>query len=272
MTTVAIVGAGPIGGTLASMLALGERCARVVLIDEEAPEVAAGKALDIQQSCPVAGSDTRVRSSGSVDGAGGADALVIADGGRDGLEIGDERGLALVRRAHAQSPSAPLVLAGGSHAWLIERAVVELRRPPASVLGSAPLALEGAVNAIVALEADCPVSDVRVTVAGRPPADVAVLWDSAVVAGAAAAGSLDAAAVRRIEARLPALWPPAPHALAAAAVRVVSLLLGGTGGTATCFVLRDGLGSPACLPIAVRRSGDVVWRDLPAAGRLLTRR
>ena len=49
MTTVAIIGAGDIGGACAHALALGDRAGNIVVVDKVA-SVAAGKALDIRQS------------------------------------------------------------------------------------------------------------------------------------------------------------------------------------------------------------------------------
>ena len=49
MATICIIGAGDIAGAAAHALARGERVSRVLLIDADG-KVAAGKALDIQQS------------------------------------------------------------------------------------------------------------------------------------------------------------------------------------------------------------------------------
>ena len=52
MHTVAIIGAGELGGALARTLATRDAVSRIVLVDE-AGNVAAGKALDIRQTGPV---------------------------------------------------------------------------------------------------------------------------------------------------------------------------------------------------------------------------
>ena len=59
MSTVAIIGAGPLGGALAHALAARARVGEVRLIDPEG-RVAEGKALDILQSSPVEQFNTRV--------------------------------------------------------------------------------------------------------------------------------------------------------------------------------------------------------------------
>ncbi len=62
MTTVCILGAGELGGSVAHALARGERVRRVRLIDE-AGTIAAGKALDIQQAGAVEGFHTVVEGT-----------------------------------------------------------------------------------------------------------------------------------------------------------------------------------------------------------------
>ena len=58
VTTVAIIGAGELGGAVAQALAARESATRLVIVDEAAT-AAAGKALDIQQMCAITGSQTR---------------------------------------------------------------------------------------------------------------------------------------------------------------------------------------------------------------------
>ena len=53
MTTVAVIGAGDVGGAVAHALAAGETIHCVLLVDSSAG-IASGKALDIQQSGAIA--------------------------------------------------------------------------------------------------------------------------------------------------------------------------------------------------------------------------
>ena len=78
MATVAIIGAGPIGGALARALAGRARVAEVRLIDPEG-RVAEGKALDILQSSPVENFNTRVTAATSYAAAAGAGVIVLGD-------------------------------------------------------------------------------------------------------------------------------------------------------------------------------------------------
>src|SRR4051812_2532417 len=78
MSFIAIIGGGPLGGAIAHTLAVRDRIREVRLIDE-AEQVAAGKALDIMQSAPVAGFTTRITASGAIGAAAGARAIILAD-------------------------------------------------------------------------------------------------------------------------------------------------------------------------------------------------
>ena len=63
MATVAIVGAGDIGGACAQALAAHDRVGHILLIDAAA-NAAAGKALDIQQSGAISGFHARLEATG----------------------------------------------------------------------------------------------------------------------------------------------------------------------------------------------------------------
>ena len=105
------------------------------------------------------------------------------------------------------------------------------------LIGSAPEALRAAVRAIVALEAGCPASEVSLTVLGAPPDRAVVPWSQATAGGVSLDGVLPPAALVRLRARVAALWPPGPFALAAAASRVVDTALAGSGYRPACFVV-----------------------------------
>ena len=78
MSTVAIIGAGDLGGATAQALAARDRVKRVLLIDA-AGKAAAGKALDIRQSGAVDGFHTIVDSTDDFSTVTGAAACVVAD-------------------------------------------------------------------------------------------------------------------------------------------------------------------------------------------------
>lgn len=225
MSTVAILGAGPIGASVAQTLARRARVRDVRLIDASA-SVAAGKALDIRQSGPVDGYDTRVSGEGDVLAAIGADVIVIADSSAEGEWEGD-RGLALVRQLIAAGATAPLVFAGPKQTWLMEAVARELRVPADRIVGTAAAAVTGAVRALVALDADVSGADVSLVVAGRPPAFV-IVWSSATIGGSLVTERVPAHRLMAISHQLKGLWPTGPYAIAAATAPIVEGLLAGT--------------------------------------------
>src|SRR5262249_7526410 len=75
---IALIGAGQIGGTLAHLIGLKE-LGDVVLFDvvEGVPQ---GKALDIAQSTPIEGGDTRYLGANSYEAMNGADVSIVTAG------------------------------------------------------------------------------------------------------------------------------------------------------------------------------------------------
>ena len=246
---VAIVGAGTLGGALAHTLAGRNTVDEIRLIDS-ARDVATGKALDIQQAGSVEGFHTRVVAQGDTSWAIGATVVVLAGpiGGAEGVESADEwdteHGLSLLARMTANDHRAVFVCAGSSHAGLVERGVAELGVPRERLLGSAPLALESALRAIVAVELRSAASQVSVSALGRPPGRMVVPWSQATVGGYTIGRLLAPTRLARLEERVSRLWPPGPYTLASAAGRISEALVDGNAGRAfPCFVsLRGELG------------------------------
>jgi malate dehydrogenase len=75
---IALIGAGQIGGTLAHLIGLKE-LGDVVLFDivEGVPQ---GKSLDIAQSTPIEGNDTRYLGANSYEAMNGADVVIVTAG------------------------------------------------------------------------------------------------------------------------------------------------------------------------------------------------
>lgn len=262
----AVLGAGELGGVLAQKLAARGRFAEVRIIDR-ARGVAAGKALDIQQSSPIDGFATRLVGDDDPAAAAGARVIAIADvAGPPAAEWTGEAGLALVHRV-ARLSAAPIVCAGASQRTLIAAAVRELHIAPERIVGSAPGALEAAIRAMVALEMRGSPSDVHLSIVGVPPDRVVVAWEDATVAGASLLATLDPPQKTRVQARVPHLWPPGPTALAAAAARVVEGLAVGSRRRLTCFAAvraprTDGL-RVAAVPVELEPGA--VHRVVPAS-------
>jgi malate dehydrogenase len=259
VSTIAILGAGDIGGALARQLAAIDLVSRIVIIDDLA-NVAAGKALDVAQSAPVDRYHTTMAGTADVASVVGAVAVVIAyTAAQPVSEWKDEAGLALIRRIAGLNQLAPIVCAGASQSSLIERGVNELGIARMRLFGSAPEGLRSAVMAIVALEANAAPADVSLSVLGRAPHQVIVPWGEAAIAGRCATQVLSAAQLARLDARIARLWPPAPYTLASAATRLLRTALTRTPRIHTALVAvtrEEGVpGRSAMMPVTLQPSG-----------------
>jgi malate dehydrogenase len=235
MPAVCILGAGELGGAIAHALARSERVSRVLLVDSTG-RVAAGKALDIQQSGAIEGFHVRLDGTDDFTRVTAAAVVVIADrAGERAVEWEGEEGLGLVKRISAYANDSPLVFAGASQAGLLLAATREAGVRRERLIGSAPEAFASAARAIVALEARCSPSEVSLSVLGVPPGPVphspgsggfVVPWSDASIGGRALERVLTQVELSRVEARVARLWPPGPFALGLAAARVVDAIVG----------------------------------------------
>jgi malate dehydrogenase len=225
MKTVAIVGAGSIGGATAQALATSDDIGRVLLVDDLG-DAAAGKALDIQQSGAVDGFHTALQGGSDETWLAGCSVCIVADrlDSSRGEWQGDD-GLAMLERIARYLGGAPIVFAGVSQVELLGRAAGELSLPRSRLIGSSTEALTSAIRAIVALEARCSPREVMLTVIGRPPTGFVVPWSEASIGGYALQRTLSQAQLARIEARADHLWPPGPSSLGSAASAVTRAIL-----------------------------------------------
>lgn len=262
MSLIAILGAGPVGATVAHRLAQRARVDAIRLIDANGA-AAAGKALDIRQSGPVERFDTPIDSDDDVLASAAADVVVVADDIADG-EWQGERGLAMLRRLAAAGVQAPLVFAGASQAPLMERAFRELKIPANRMVGSATTAVAAAVGALAGLETG--MSAVDVAVVGRPPGLV-IGWSSAGCGGLLVTDQVPAHRLVAISQAMPKLWPPKPYAIGAATAAVVEALVHGSRTYIPAMTVVDGefgaRGVAVQLPLLLGR-GRVVRHTLPS--------
>jgi malate dehydrogenase len=225
MATVCIIGAGELGGAAAHALARGERAGRVILIDA-AGNVAAGKALDIQQSGAVESFHTQLTGTDDFTRVTGCNVCVIADrAGATPSEWRGDEGLAMMTRLAPYLAQAPVVFAGPSQAELMAVLVREGGATRERLLGSASVAYAAAVTAIVAMEARCSPDEVNLAVLGAPPSGFVIPWSEASIAGYALDNVLSQVQLTRLEARVARLWPPGPYALGLGAARVAEAIL-----------------------------------------------
>jgi malate/lactate dehydrogenase len=223
MSTVAILGAGTLGGAVAHALAERGLASRVLLIDPTG-QVAAGKALDIQQAGAITGAATHVNGTTETDRAIGCDLCVVADREGPAGEWQHESVDAIARLARSLG-SAPLVFAGAGQDALMRALAVEGGVAFHRLVGSASEALAAAIRAVVAMELGCSATEVSLSVLGRPPAGVVVPWVEASIGGYALEKVMSQAQLARVEARVPRLWPPGAYTLGLAAADVAGAML-----------------------------------------------
>lgn len=263
MTTVSIIGAGEVGGACAHALARHDIASRVLLVDRAA-RVAAGKALDIQQSAPVDAFHTRIEGTDDPARIVGSAVCIVADQfGPPVAEWTGDAALADLTRLRSYVGNAVLVCAGTSPADLLLAATREAHYRRERIIASVPEAIRAAIGSLVALEARCSPRDVMLTVLGAPPR-LLVPWSEASIGGYALDRVLTAPQVARIEARAARLWPPGPQALGAAAARITEAIVTSSRQTLTVltllageFGIRDRVGA---LPVMLAPGGVVQTR------------
>lgn len=118
MSKVTVIGAGAVGASCADAIAQKDICKEVVLIDIK-EGVAEGKALDLWESAPVIGYDTRVKgSTNDYSKTAGSDVIVITSGvprkpgmSRDDLiSINAKIVKSVTEQAIAASPDAIIIV------------------------------------------------------------------------------------------------------------------------------------------------------------------
>ena len=109
----------------------------------------------------------------------------------------------------------------------------------ARLIGSAPEALVAGVRALVAVETRSVPRDVSLTAIGVPPQHIVVPWGDATIGGFGLTRMISESDRRRLEARITALWPPGPYALAAAAAKAIDAILRRSEALLACFVAPD---------------------------------
>lgn len=241
MSSIVVLGAGPIGAATAFQLASRGAARRIVLVDAAAG-IAQGLALDMLQAGPITGSSTRLEGTSDTSAVIGAAVVVVAD--RHGVgEWTGEDGLGLVAAARAMNPRAPLVFAGAAAGGLIERVVGERDSDRRLLVGTAPEALRQGLRAIAALAAGVAGGDVDLTVVGRPPRECFVAWSGASIAGSPASDVLTVPELARLDAQATRLWPPGPLALGMAAAAVAERYLAAAPGVSSLWIVppNDGL-------------------------------
>jgi malate dehydrogenase len=245
MSLVAVLGAGDLGGACAQAVAARDRVSHVRLIDA-ARSVAAGKALDIQQSGAIDVSHCQLSATDDFTAVSGAAVCVIADKfASPSMEWQGDEALGMLERVLPYLAGAPVVFAGASHADLMTRVGTDLKDGSDRIrrdrlLGSAAEAYASAIRSIVALEARSSPGDVTLAVLGVPPRGFVIPWSEASIAGYALERVLGQVEITRIEARAARLWPPGPYTLGLAAAHVAEAIITSSRRTFSVLTMLGG--------------------------------
>jgi len=237
MISVAILGAGELGATLARRLAESGRCRSVVLVDADEGR-AKGKALDLLQSGPVEGYDTRLVGALSLDGLGALDALVVADPPDLPVAAPDVAPPESFVKSLARATGPGVLLVASAHGAALVGAAVRAGLARARVLGSSPLATAGALRAGLGEELQVAARQIELTVLGLPP-DRPILPRGSATVGGLPVERLSPLAERRV---LEAVRRrvPGPVALAVAAERVLAAVFARATSVLPSFAVLEG--------------------------------
>jgi malate dehydrogenase len=188
---IALIGAGNIGGELASLI-IQKQLGDVVLFDVPAREnFAKGKALDLEQATALSGSQTIVKGTSNWADCAGADVLIVTAGiprkpgqSRDDLVATN---LPIIRdvadNAKKHCPEAFVVVISNP----LDAMVYELKRrtgfPGAKVVGMAGTLDSARFALFLAREAGVAVTDVRAMVLGGHGDDMVPVLSNTTVNG-----------------------------------------------------------------------------------------
>ena len=179
--------------------------------------VAAGKALDIAQAAPIEGFATELAGANDVSTAAGAAIVVLADRagggewqGEDGLTAAEAADADRVGRGHRvrRRGTARAGRARRPRAALRARAAVRLGAGSARRRRARARRAGASTGRRATWRCRCSACRRDHTV---------IPWADATIGGFALTRLLDEPSRRRLAARVAALWPPGPYALAAAA-------------------------------------------------------
>jgi malate dehydrogenase len=171
---IGIVGAGNVGGTTAQRIAERDYADIVLLDIPPAEDMAKGKALDIQESGPVIGYDTKLTGGSRHEGLEGCDLIVITGGSprkpgmsRDDLlltnqGVMNEWGAAIKQYA----PDAIVIVVTNPLDAMTQAVLVATGFPPERVMGQAGILDSSRFRSFTATELGVSVDDVTAFVLG----------------------------------------------------------------------------------------------------------
>ncbi|MCC7023806.1 MAG: malate dehydrogenase [Thermomicrobiales bacterium] len=204
---VSVIGAGMVGGAVAQYLALRDY-ADIVLVDivEGLPQ---GKALDLAETAPVLGYDSRLSGANDYAATAGSDIVVITSGiaRKPGMSRDDllRTNMGIVRsvteQVVAQSPDAILIVVSNPLDAMCHVAFAAAGLPRERVIGMAGVLDSARFRAFIAEEADVSVEDVSAMVLGGHGDTMVPISRYSTVAGVPITQILEPGVVKALEDR-----------------------------------------------------------------------
>jgi malate dehydrogenase len=171
---IGVVGAGNVGGTTAQRLA-ERNYADIVLLDiPEAEGIAKGKALDIQESGPILGYDTKLTGGANHDALEGCHVVVVTAGSprkpgmsRDDLVVTNQKVMTEWGKAIAKhAPAAVVIVVTNPLDAMAHAMLLATGFPRERVLGESGVLDSARFRTFIAEELDVSVVDVTAFVLG----------------------------------------------------------------------------------------------------------
>ena len=170
---VTVVGAGNVGATAAECVARKDMVNEVVLVDikEGLPQ---GKALDMMESAPIHGFDTRITGTNSYEETAGSDVCIITAGlprkpgmSRDDLLAKNAQIVGSVTREFAErSPNSIIIVVSNPLDVMAYVAYTESNFPSRRVMGMAGVLDTARYRSFIADELGCSVRDIQALLMG----------------------------------------------------------------------------------------------------------
>lgn len=171
---ITIVGAGNVGATCAHWCAAAELGDIVLLDIPQAGDMPKGKALDLMQSSPIMGFDSKITGTSDYADSANSDVVVITAGiprkpgmSRDDLLATNAKIVgAVAEQVKATSPNAIVIVVSNPLDAMVQRALQVTGFPPARVLGQAGVLDTARYRTFLAMELGVSVEDVSALLMG----------------------------------------------------------------------------------------------------------
>lgn len=171
---ISIIGAGNVGATCAHWCAAGELGDIVLLDIPQTEDMPKGKALDLMQSSPIMGFDSKVVGTTSYSDTANSDVVVITAGiaRKPGMSRDDLLGTnakivgSVAEQVKQSSPNAIIIVVSNPLDAMVQRALQVSGFPPHRVLGQAGVLDTARYRTFLAMELGVSVEDISALLMG----------------------------------------------------------------------------------------------------------